>query len=360
MADYSVWVSDAFGTPLVEIDYFHSLNYVRAVNGVGVLNMILPYTFDFKDDYRLGVWRKIGDKTYLDTDTVFFVRKRTGSRDSRGKALVTVTALSALTIASSRIVAHYSGSPEAKKDDVAVDDMMKQIVRENLTNPSDPLRSLLAYLSVDPNETKGPVSSKSFAWRNVLDVLADLSLISSQLEYPIYYDIEAVYPDKLVFKTYPLLRGSDLTVADNQLILSEEMGTLTDVVISNDATQEVSFVYSGGQGEGSQRIIKTAADDFRIKQSPFGRREGFRNASNSDDENVVQAVADGQLKAGRPLFTFNGTILSNERAQYGIDWRFGDLLVANVGDRTYNCMVDSVRVNVSEGRETITADLRVG
>lgn len=358
MADYSVWVSDPFGVELEVIDYFHKLDYSRSINGVGVLNMTVPYSIDFKKDYRIGVWRTVGSKTYLDTDTVFLVRKIVKTRDSRGRRLVSITAFSALILLGDRIVAYPAGSAESDKTNVAIDDMMKEVVKENLTNPSDTDRSIIKYVSVDGFDGAGPVDSKAFAWRLVADVLGELSLLASKNGFPIYYDIVAVPPRNLVFKTFPLIRGKNLT-GDDGLILSEEMGSLTDVVITEDYTNEKTFVYAGGQGEGDLRIIRTAEDSVGIGQSPFGRREVFVNATSSEDSNVVQSAADSKLRASRSLFNFEATIIDNEQARYGIDWGLGDLVVANAGKESFNCMVDNIRVSLSGGREIVSADLRV-
>lgn len=358
MADYTVWVADAFGQELTVIDYFHKLDYSRSINGVGVLNMTVPYSVDFRKDYRLGVWRKVGSKTYLDTDTVFLVRKVVKTRDSRGRRLVSVTAFSALILLEDRIVAYPAGSAESDKTNIAIDDMMKEVVKENLTTTTDPDRSIITYLSVDGFDGAGPVDSKAFAWRLVADVLAELSLLASKSGFPIYYDIVAVPPRNLVFKTYPLIRGKNLTGEDG-LILSEAMGSLTDVVITEDYTNEKTFVYAGGQGEGDLRTIRTAEDGVSIGQSPFGRREVFVNATSSADVNTVQSAADSKLRASRSLFRFEATVLDNEQARYGIDWGLGDLVVANAGEDSFNCMVDNVRVSLSGGREVIAADLRV-
>ena len=81
MAEYRVSVADPFGVVLAQTSEFLSLEYARAVNGVGTLKLAVdPESFDtdlFLVDGRIGVWRQAvaGGAWMLDTETVWLARK---------------------------------------------------------------------------------------------------------------------------------------------------------------------------------------------------------------------------------------------------------------------------------------------
>lgn len=362
MADYQLVLVDPAGVILDYIDGWIALSYTRATNDIGELNLTLPgdYPIDFlKVDGRLAVQRN----GKIDTGTVFLIRKIERSLVGGGERLITVSALSATYILDSRIVAYKAETPQAEKIGKA-DNVMKSVVRQNLgTNATPTFRDISAWLSVEPNAGLGPTVQKAFAHDNVLDVLKEMTQMTVEAGSPVYFDIVAPTLSTLEFRTYRGLRGIDHGSDSNDpVVLSPERGNL-EVPVSRvyDWSDEITYVYAGGQGAGSAQDIRTASSAERIGRSPFGLREQYLNvsmASGSNASNVLLDEADAALREGRPFRVFSGRISDIPGSRYGIHWGFGDRVVAEFEGESVNCVVDGISVSVQAGTETISGTLR--
>ena len=359
---YYIEVADPFGTKLAQVDRFVSIDLVRGVNAVGVLTLEMdPDTSRdlFRLDGRLGVWRQPanGPRELL-AETVFLVRRVRRALSKSGERVLQVTALSAAHLIDRRIVAYPAGSAQADKTGPA-DDLMKAIIRENLGSLAPAGRDWSALISVAADSSQGPSVSKGFAWRYCLDVLQELGEQAAQAGNPVYFDFVAPVAGGLEFRTYTGQRGLNRSLSSGDpLILSPERGNLADCELIEDYTDEATHIYAGGQGEQADREIAEASDAARVGGSPFGRIEAWRDARNTSTTAALQAEANAALWERRPRRIFSGSIQDTPQCAYGIHWRWGDLVVAQFEGRSYDCHVDTVRIKVAKGAESISAQLR--
>lgn len=365
--DYAVSLLDPYGIELNLINEWLTLSYTRSVNDVGVLELVLDGNYspfaNLMLDGRLVVWRNARGRTYADTDTTFFIRKIERTLASSGERTITVVGLSAVELLRRRIVAYDAGSSQAAKSDLA-DDLMKEVVRENLgSSATDSDRDLSAYLDVEADVSLGPTVNADFARDSVLAVCQEVSQTTVQAGSPVYFDIVAPAQASLEFRTYRGQRGLDHTYPDgiNPVILSPERGNLVNVSRTYDWSDEVTFVYCGGQDAGVSRDVQSASSEDRITLSPFNRRERFVNYSQATSgSGTLQDQAQAGLRDGRPKRSFTGELVNVPgTTEYGVHWKFGDLITAEFEGEAVNCMVEAVQVNVVKGRESINAKLRV-
>ena len=365
MSDYTLYIElqDPYGTKLAQFDKFLGLDLVRAVDGIGTLVLDLDPDTNrdlFRLDGRLGVWRRPADGPLeLLTETVFLVRKVRRERLASGERVLRITAPSATDLLRRRIVAYAAGSAEADQTDYA-DDMMKEIVAHNLGgNSTDSDRDWSTLLDIEPQLGLGPSVSKAFSRRNVLAVLQELADDAAQAGTPVHFDIVSPAMSGLEFRTYVNQRGVNRSLSGgNPLVLSEEAGTLVRPSLEEDYTEEATYVYAGGQGEGAERDVQEASDSIRIGASPFGRIEVWRDARNVATSTAVLAEATAILRASRPRRVFTAKIADTPGVRYGVHWHWGDRLAAAYGGESLECTVGAIRVTVADGKETITAALR--
>ena len=363
MTDYSVLLTDEVGVTLDTIDEWQLLQYTRNVNEIGTLTLIIDGNYpiaNLKIDRRILVQRQIGSRIYTDTNTPFLIRRTTRKLDARGKRTIEVLAFSAVELLSRRIIAYNSGTSQSEKTAEA-DDMIKEIMRENFgTSATDTDRDLSTYLTIQTDATLGPSITKEFPRDNIMDVVQEIALTTSESGSPVFFDIVSS-GEGLEFQTFKGVRGIDNTFANggNPVILSPNRGNLVDVTRAYDYANEINFAYAGGTGTGPGRKIKTAQSDDRINQSPFNRRETFVSESNTNNNAALTNEAKMAVRAGRPRRTFEGTILNVPGAtEYGIHWNFGDKVTAEFENESIDCFVDGIAITVKGGRETIRATLR--
>lgn len=382
--EYMVWLCSPAGERLAVLDGFVRLEYVRRVNDTGYrrglfgvvaypLTLVLPWTDKLplrwlQRDARLEVWRGCGGRLLeLDTETVWFVSRVVRRVLRSGERVVEVNAEPAIALLGRRIVAYGAGDTEAQCAETAAGDAMKAIVRENFGSGAGSGRDVSNWLRVEENLGDGAHVTRTFARRNVLDVLKDLAEASGQDGEPLFFDVVAPTlgaGEQVVFRTYGKARGSDHSFGNSAgtapVVLSVETGTLADVVRQVDWHAEVTYVYVAGQGAQDARAIVEVGDTTRAGVVPFGRREVLCDARHVAVQAALEAEGKIALRQGEPRDEFEATLVSRAPwAVYGIHWRFGDVVSAEVAEEIVRCRIDSVRVVVERGREEVTAALRV-
>lgn len=362
---YRVTLFDPFGGNPLVLDEVASLTWARTVNSVGALALTLPLRYPlarFARDGRLlverqavagGAWRVVGE-------TIWFVRRAVRATGATGERTLQVTAFDALHLLGRRIVAYAAGSAQASKGGAA-DDLIKAVVRENLGGlATDAGRDLSGYLTVAPDVGAGASVEKAFSRRNVLTVCQELAAASAEGGRYVAFDVVADGPDALTFRTYAGQRGADHRWPGGSppVLLSPEAGTLEMVTTVFDATDEVTFVYVGGQGEGEARAVATATDGARAAASPFNRIEAFRDARNTEDEGALQDEAAARLREGRPRRLFEAAVVETAGLRFGVDFGFGDFVTAQHERERLDCRIETVRVAVVGGEERVEVRLR--
>lgn len=358
---YSLWLSTPTNTQLLNITDFTSLNYTRSVNVAGAMNFtIASKLIDrtlIKRDTRLEIWRSVGGTEYLETNTQWLIRRWRIDKDNE---IITVQAQSALSLAARRIIAYDSGTTQATKN-AAADSMIVEFVKENMgSDATDSDRDWSDKIDFITAAGVGPSVHKEASRRILLNTCQDIAQDAGQLGTPVFFDMEYnAGSKKLEFKTFVNQRGLDLTAGQQQLTLSPDFGNLENSERVDDYTNEVTFVYAAGQGIAGNRNVQVASDTDRINESPFGRVEQLRDARQSSTDNKLLAEAQAAVRAGRPRRTLEGTIVNKTGSIYGINWKWGDKIKIDFEGEVQTARVDTIRVSVRDGKETIKADLRV-
>jgi hypothetical protein len=271
-----------------------------------------------------------------------------------------VTAYSAIELLKRRHVAANAETAAAKKTD-NIDDMMKAIVREQLGASAAGIRNISTYLSVEPDASAGTSITKAFSRDMVLNVLQDLAQHSGTTATPIFFDIVAPTPSTLEFRTRANQWGEDRSTSstiNKAVILSPDDDTLTDIEIEYDYSNEANYIYVGGSGQESNRVVEPVFDSTRYSLTPLNLRELFVSYTNSNVAAVLQSVGYAALRDARPKKTFTASVQDAPSARYGKHWFFGDTLTTVVDADYTDVRVDAIQVSMQAGKETIQAKLR--
>ncbi len=354
-------VRDPLGNIQSVLSNFSRLEYMRSLNKTGWLQIDFdPARVDtklFRLDTRIEPWRTVGATApYLDGETVYFVRKLGYRIDRSGREVFTVRCLDANMIVDGAIVAYASDTAQASKTDNC-DDMMKAIVRENLgASSTDTTRSLAAYMTVQADLSLCASITKEFSRRNVGEILRDLANDSFvENGVTLAYDVVYTSPTMLEFRTYANRRGVDHSRTSAQpVIISRERRNLEEPELIEDHETEYTYVYAGGQGIGSARVVKTAsAAPSILSASPFSRRELWVDARNTSTDAAVQSEANVALQYGRYKMSLTGTIVDVEGCLDGVQYRWGDVVYSEYrGIGFDNAHLSAMHATIENGRET--------
>jgi hypothetical protein len=344
------------------------LDYTLVVNGVGVLVVTLPTTYDsllFASgdvilDNRLEVWRKVaGGSPYLEGLAQWLVQK--GDWIEGDTPLTRITALHANCLLDRRIVAYNSGSSQADKSAAAADNRMKDVVDENLLAAAvDTDRSIATYLQLQSDAGAGASISKAFSRRNVLAVLQEYAQSSTLAGTYLAFDIVSLTSALLEFRTYAGQRGVDRRWPNgvDPVLIGPEYGNIAEARLTFDHTVEKTVVYAGGQGEGAARTVAESEDASRTAASVLGRREMFIDSRMTNDATQLADEADASLRSQRPKQSFSALLVETDGSVYGLHYGYGDFLTVQLRGQSIECRLDTVHVRLAERRENIEMLLR--
>lgn len=360
-AGYEVWVCNDYGWRLGLLDAaLMRLEYVKSLEKAGYFSIQFGKALDtelLQVDRFIEIFRRpVGGS--LSMDFLGFLRywEREFSKDVYS---LTLAGPDQNDILARRIVAYAAGTAQAGITGAA-DDGVKDVFNENfLSGATDADRRLdhnFMDITVQGDASAGASVDKGFAWRDVPRVMKDVADAAETAGERVYYWLAALGINEngsvpvMQFQTATGQPGNDLT---NVVIFSPEWGNVEKASLAVDYREEVNYVYAGGQGEGSERVIQTASDTGRINASIYNRREAFVDARNEADPDRVQDVADAALAAGRPVRTFEATLLDTSQARYGLDWNLGDKVTVRAFGEQFAGIVRTVKVKVSRGEESI-------
>lgn len=356
-----------FDNSAIETDIgFSDLQYSRAFGSVGSLVVTIPpyYRADmFGRDSILRLYRtpKNG-KPMLEPSAVWFVRK-IGRRYQDGSTVL--TCVDQMDLLRRRIVGYrqyttYADKTYAEYNADFADDMMKEYVNENLgsgavvdgTAITDTDRDLSSWISIEPNKSLGPEVEQSGAFQRLSDVLDGIKNKAADFGVDLYYDMRVKSDGLLEFVTPILAVG---TAHGSSFEFNADSGNLADLVVEEDYTDEVTFAYvtCGGIGIG-QHYIKVASN--REKLTPFNRIEVHVPAEENNDT-FLQKAAAGVLNAGKPKARISAQVIDSPLAVYGVDFNYGDRVSVTVFGKTFDCLINAIRNDVSDGAERLRISL---
>lgn len=367
---HELWLTDDRGNRLDLLDEVESFSWTRVINDIGRCRIVLKGDFDrslLARDNRIEVWRAPTPDSDLRLEDIYLIRRPIIATSPVGLQRQTVFAMSPTELLSRRIIAFVTGSSQSSKADL-VDDMMKEIVDENLgasagVDDFGAARSFdSSFFSIQADAGAGPSITKSFAWRNVLVVLQDLSDAAREAGTEVYFAVVPTSVTTFEFQTFIDQPGQDrrLPAGSGPILFSLDQGNIEVPILEDDFENEVNYVYGGGQGEAAARDIQEVRDLDRINASIWNRREAFRDSRHEATSAGVTDEAEVRLIEGRPRRRFSTDILSVDGARYGLDWDFGDRITVEYLREQFNALIKVVSVRVdSSGLETVTGRLEV-
>lgn len=358
MPSYSVYLNDPFGTRLADASKFITLSYTRVVNDVGSLTIVLPGDFPMQyvraPDGRIEVWRRLDSgREYLETDTIWLIKKVSQRLDAKGIKTIVIEAVTPLHLLREpgRFVNYVAGSAQASYSAAAADNQIKAVARQNIGSSASGARNLSSYITIDGDLGQAASIAKSFAWRDCLKVMQEFADASTQAGSYCAFDIVATTPDTLSFRTFAQQRGVDhrFPGGNNPVLLSPEMGNLGETTLTQDWSEEVTYALAAGQGEESERLTAASQDTTRQNASPFGLRELFVDATQYSSTTGLSNEAAAAVRRGRPRQVFRGRVLDTQDTQYGVHWGWGDFVTAQAFGQLIDCRIDAITVTVQSG-----------
>jgi hypothetical protein len=366
MSEWEIWFDDPLGNRLTLIDHYISAKAVRVANHPGAFTLTLSSDYDayLRPDAIIEIWRR-PEGGSLKLFNAYFLRSW-AFEDAGYVDQTNLSGEDGISLLQTRVVAYAAGTTEAGAEAEAADDLMKRLVRLNLTTDcSDTDRDLSPYgMTVAPNVTAAPVTTLGFSYRNLLDVFDDLAETSAKNGTDLYFDVVPTFASGGTvgweFRTYTGQPGIDQTGAD-QVIFGRDWGNLTGARTAYDYTAEKTVVYTLGQGSDTDRVIEEVEDTTRSTLTPWARREVSYNASGqASTTDAYAAAGQAELQRLRPRMRFTGELVDTDFTRFQRDWDFGNRVIVTRRGQEYEALILAIEISMDgSGRETLRATFEV-
>ena len=369
MARYEVWLANSAGERRVLLESLESMACIIAPGRVGACTILTPGLTpdDVGRDYQLHIFRAPDDDTPLSLLRVYLLRHAAFTTDALGIVRATLTGRCQNDLLNRRIIAYAAGSAQAEKTDLA-DDMIKALVDENLgSSATDTDRDITALgFSIEADASGGASITMGYAWQGLLETLQKIQATTAAQGDEVFFDITVGSVDQygtpaFILRTFIGQPGTDRRrgVTGAGLVFSPELGNLAVPYLALDWSDEVTYVYAGGRGQGSDRVIKEVSDDDAIGASRYGRIEDFAFAVENDDpagspNTGVEEKAYARLQQRQARTLFEAQLVDAAGSRFGIDWFVGDRVTAEAYGQSFDEVIRMVEIQLDDrGRETV-------
>lgn len=369
-SSYELSLLSRTGDYIRPLTAFQSLSMTRTVGSVGALTIAVPYSPEMwrycPRDAIIDVWRQgARGSARQPMGGVWFISRREVTLDSSGAMILNLSCVDQIDILNRYIVIADAGTPQSDKTGPA-ETLIKSIVREQLLTASivNSRPGLGMYLSVEPDLARGHAPmSISASQQSVLSVCTQVARSSAQYGEYLAFDLDpAAGSLAFVFRCRADQLGRDRSAGSPiQTTLSDENGALGTAAYSEDYGQLATFVLCGGQSVSGTPTSATAVSPSLDLAGPFAHTEAYASQQASYDTETLATQAAESLRMARPMLEVGSvTINQSEALQMGVDFDFGDRIVASVGGISLNCRIESLTVayDAQTGKETITGTLR--
>ena len=363
---YQVRLKNQAGQLVAIFDNWISLTYVHDINKRGNARFEINANDDrvdlFELDGQFEVWRRnpiVGLDWYLEWEGFYRTNNDLYQQNDNNNFVAYM--LGYLDLARRAHVMYSEGSAGATKSDT-VETVMKEFVIENigssaLASNGREYNNVMPGLGVQADGADGPTWDDTVSGENLLQVLQDISLFSTQQNDTIDFDIVGVGDALFQFNTYSGQRGTDRTEgnADGTLpvIFGLQFGNMIMPILSNDRTNEITAVYALGRGTDDAKQIVLVQSANRA-DSPWNRIEKIVNvgsASGDDQTDQLTSAARSELENGKFDTRISFDVMQVSSTYYGKDYWWGDLVSVRFKDLTFDKKIIEVRVTVSQNAE---------
>jgi hypothetical protein len=262
-----------------------------------------------------------------------------------------------------RLVEPLPGLEHNKKTGVA-ETIMKEFVEESAISPENSERVIVG-LSNQEDVGYGNIAEYSARYTQLPTVLKRLAEQGG-------VDFGVIRPDSAARGTFEFvvlpLWGVDRRVDNVEgrppIVFSTGLGNMVIPIFSRNSSEEINYVYVGGQGQGLERRIIELSNEIAIARSPWNRREDFLDArQESSDEGLITS-GTSELETRRVKETLTFDVRQTDSVRWNRDWGLGDIITSYHRGKRFDKKITEVSVNISpemgeeDERETLSVELR--
>ncbi len=339
---YDVYVRSADLTTTAKLDFFESLLWNekhQPVDNPGAFSLIISADAPAISDL---LTPQAGIEIRRGADTVFSgeIRKQKRTRQVSANQYE-FTGYSDTDLLNRRVVSPQpstaAGGPyNSQEYDTRTDlcsTVMIEYVDMNL-GPSSIATRRDPRVTLAPDPLVGTTVTGNGRWQKLSTLINELSLQGGNIGYRIRQNDQ-----DLEFETYEPEDLSDIVK------FSLENGTLLEYEYEASAG-ELNYVYVGGGGEGTARVIKEGQDGDAITR--WGRTESFKDQRDTSVTADLNSSIAEELATGADTFIVEFEPSDIEDQQYFEHYQLGDIVTVNIEGQTFVEAIREVRCSLNQ------------
>lgn len=285
--------------------------------------------------------------------SLWLVRRRT--RVIRGRTTTTgLLVVDPNHLLKRRIIAYASESAQALKTGVA-SALMVDFVRQQFTTATDTTRN--APLTVPDSVAGGSSQSVAAAHDTLLDVLNKIAAAELLRGLWLGFGIAPSNLDGLGIDGLGLTFtvSADQTGVDRrgELSLSSAAGSLQQLTIEDDWSDEATRVYVGGAGQKAARLVATETRDDVANLGPYGLIEDWIDATNISTMTYLQTKAEAELQERVARTRYKAPIAFGADLRWGRDLGFGDRMYVDVDNLLVEGRITEYGISADADKGTV-------
>lgn len=345
------------GDLIAIFDDFRFLQVERYLNSYDIVTLAIdgndPRVTLFTLDAILEVWRRpdrVPQAWYRECTTLHRSPQNQVTEDHH--AIFTSYSRGLVDLLRRRQIGYYANTAYTLKSGPG-EQVIKEFAEENAGPGANSIDrradGTTLGLTIEASAGLGDLWSGARSWQNLLDVIQEVSLLTH-----VDFKIERVgfSGRSFLFSTgYPQL-GIDRSAT---IIFGLSLGNMLAPSYTLSRTEEITRVIVLGQGADVSRqvVVRESAD---VTDSPWNVIETSADARNQSTLDGLNAVGDVQLQKSKKQESFVFNVLQVTGVQYGVDYFVGDIVGAGFLSVNTTKKITAAKMNVSEGRETITIE----
>jgi hypothetical protein len=255
-----------------------------------------------------------------------------------------------------RIMWPASTSSRSSFSDVAAETVAKLLVQYNLTASATTGNGRATNganaslpVTIETDAAQGNNISMGLAWLNLLPALQRVATLGGG-DFSLEYDSDA---HSWEFQWHQGYLGTDRSA---EVVFSLDRGNMQRPVLNLTNPWESTVAVVAGQGQAADRelVVRTGPN----YSSAFSR-EVFIDARDLSTEEALQDRGDQRLDEMKSRNVLDFTVRQTDALKYGRNYFLGDLVTWRFGGLTGTQQVDSVEIELSDGKtEEIVIGLR--
>lgn len=361
---HKIRVLSPSGDFLREFTNFRAFSYTKEVNAAGMLTLDVSdthpvvKTLDDSLDNIVEVWRKDtvgGVDWYCDFRGLF--RDEMRSANSDGSTVVRYYCPGPISLLS-RVIVAYRGGTEGRTKFTAehVETIMKTLVTYNATaagtTADGRIRDVdLTNVQVEADGGLGHAIDYSCEWRNVLDVLQEITRIA-----PGDFDMVYVGAGVFEFRFYHGQLGADKR---NAVKFALQWNNMANPVYQKNKIHERTVAIVGGLGDEEERPVVVRIPSYSNYSPTNNSVEFYVDGRNTEEEGELNAIGDAAIWEVRADSRLDFDVVQTRSLRYGRDYNLGDLVTGYYQGINQVMKIWDVTVSMDgSGQERIDVGLR--